>query len=123
YAVFNMNSHRAAGSLSVPVSSSVNVSGVGFKDVDYHSGEPYDNTDWVVNVGGGAAVWSSPQTFEQNPNSNALRWGTMYNFWFEADEAPVLGEVSIGLFRPGAAGEPASFQVEAPVPGGGCRVD
>ena len=47
--------------------------------------------------------WSSPATFATNPNTNALRWGTMYNFWFTADVAPAaaLGDVTLGIFLPG----------------------
>ncbi|HYE03815.1 MAG TPA: hypothetical protein VD963_11360, partial [Phycisphaerales bacterium] len=75
YAVFNLNSDRSGGSFSVPVPGGVTVVSTGFRDVNYHSGEPYANTDWTVSTSGGAVTWSSPQTFAQNPNSNALRWG------------------------------------------------
>ncbi|MEZ6244192.1 MAG: GC-type dockerin domain-anchored protein [Phycisphaerales bacterium] len=116
YAVYNLNSHRSVGSVSVPVSSAGNV---GFHDVDYHSGEPYDNTDWSVSTDGNAVTWSSPQTFAQNQNSNAIRWATMYNFWFDATTGPTDGEVTLGLFRPGT---PDSVNVPLPVPqSGGCN--
>jgi len=119
FAVYNLNSHRSAGSFSVPVPSGVDVTGVGFHDVDYHSGEPYDNTDWSVSTDGGAVTWSSPQTFAQNPNSNAIRWATMYNFWFDADAAPEDGEATLGLFR---TGSPGSINIPLPVPqAGGCN--
>ncbi|HYE03794.1 MAG TPA: hypothetical protein VD963_11245, partial [Phycisphaerales bacterium] len=75
YAVFNLNSDRSGGSFSVPVPAGVTIISNGFRDVNYHSGEPYANTDWTVSTSGGAVTWSSPQTFAQNPNSNALRWG------------------------------------------------
>ncbi|MCH8882177.1 MAG: AAA family ATPase [SAR324 cluster bacterium] len=38
YAVFNLNSHRSGGSLSIPVPVGAVVTNVGFHDVDYHSG-------------------------------------------------------------------------------------
>jgi len=123
YAVFNLNSHVSGGSLSIPVPAGVTVSNIGFHDVDYHSGEVYDNTDWVAQVGSGSVTWHSPQTFAQNPNSNALRWGTMYNFWFDADAAPAQGQATLGLFRPHT---PNSVQFAAAVPGGvgsGCATD
>jgi hypothetical protein len=124
YAVFNLNSHVSGGSFSIPVPEGVSVSNVGFHDVNYHSGEPYDNTDWLVQVGSGSVTWRSPQTFAQNPNTNALRWGTMYNFWFDADAEPTEGQATLGLFRPYT---PDSVQFAAAVPsaagGGGCATD
>lgn len=107
YAVFNLNSDLSGGSLSVPVAPGVNVpaANIGFKDVNYHSGEIYDNTDWSKTKTSNAVVWSSPQTFAVNPNSNALRFGTMYNFWFEADVAPAAatGSITLGMFKTGGA--------------------
>ncbi|MBC7772303.1 MAG: hypothetical protein H7210_07410 [Pyrinomonadaceae bacterium] len=118
YAVFNQNSDRSGGSLSVPRAFGVNVSGVGFSDVNYHSGEPYDNTDWVSAANPGSVDWRSPQTFAQNPNSNALRWGTMYNFWFEANTPPTTGTVTLGLFKTAD-----SVAFKATVPSAGCTSD
>lgn len=115
YAVFNLNSHVSGGSFSIPVPDGTAVSNIGFHDVDYHSGEPYDNTDWVVEAGSGAVTWRSPQTFDQNQNSNALRWGTMYTFWFDADASPSDGEATLGLFRPHT---PSSVSISVGVPGG-----
>ena len=101
YAIFNLNSHRSAASFSVPIPPGANVSGIGFHDVDYHSGEPYDPTDWSATVDATSITWSSPETFAQNENTNALRFGTMYNFWFECDAAPGTADATIGIFRPG----------------------
>lgn len=101
YAVFNHNSHRSGGSFSVPLPPNTTVTNIGFHDVDYHSGEVYSNTDWVVSQPAGAIMWSSPQTFAQNPNTNALRWGTMYNFWFTANRGPGDVQINLGLFRTG----------------------
>jgi hypothetical protein len=121
YAVHNLNSNRAGGSFAVPLPAGAAITSVYFHDVDSHSGEPFDNTDWTVATpaGGsaGAITWSSPQTFTQNPNANALRWGTLYNFAFVADAPPGAGEVTLGLFRP-AAGQPDGVSFTALVPGG-----
>ncbi len=103
YAIFNLNSHQSGGSVDIPVPAGVTVSNIGFHDVDYHSGEVYDNTDWVMNETADGVRWRSPQTFAENANSNALRWGTMYNYWFDASTAPdPNGVMTLGLFRPGA---------------------
>ena len=101
YAVHNNNSDRSAGSFEIPIPAGVTVSNVGFHDVDYHSGEPYDGTDWAVTVGADAVTWSTDD-FGVNPDANALRWGTMYNFRFDADAGPAGATADIGLFRPGS---------------------
>lgn len=105
YAVFNLNSHRSARSFSIPINDDTAVTNSGFHDVDSHSGEPYDLTDWSITVDNGAGwvTWSTDD-FATNENANALRWGTMYNFWFDADAAPLSGGAQIGLFRPGSPG-------------------
>lgn len=113
YAVFNLNSHRSGGSFNVPIPPGVVVTNVGFHDTFYHSGEPFDNSDWTAVVDANGVTWSSPQTFAQNPNSNALRYGTLYNFRFEANAGPSNGTVTLGLFRPGT---PASVTATMAVP-------
>ncbi len=105
YALYNMNSHRSGQSFSVPVGAGVVVSDIGFHDVDYHSGDgiggsTHDGSDWSVAVGNGAVTWST-STFDADPNANALRWGTLYNFRFDADTGPVGVNATLGLFRPG----------------------
>jgi hypothetical protein len=126
YAVFNLNSHRSGGSFTVPISASTTVSNTGFHDVLYHSGEPFDNTDWTLTIESGGVTWQSPQAHAQNPNSNALRWGTMYNFWFDADKPPApraAGQVTLGLFRPGQAGDPDSVSFGGVTPDTICESD
>jgi hypothetical protein len=101
YAVRNFNSHRAARELFLPVGEGTTISNVGFHDVDYHSGETFDPTDWEVVIGEFDVTFSNGTTFDKNPDANALRWGTMYNFWFDADAPPDRGTLKLGLFRPG----------------------
>jgi hypothetical protein len=116
YAIFNQNSDVAAGSFSIPLAAGATVTNVGFSDINPHSGEVYAATDWTVSITGTSITWSSPQTFAQNPNSNALRWGTMYNFWFRSTTAPALGCATVGLFKPYT---PQAVQLSLRVPGGG----
>jgi hypothetical protein len=120
YAIFNLNSDRSGGSFSVPRGAGAKFSSAGFHDVRYHSGEPYDNTDWSSSISATEIEWHSPQTFAQNPNSNALRWGTMYNYWFEANTPPASGLVTLGLFKPGT---PTSVSFNAVIPGPSCTAD
>ncbi len=100
YALYNLNSHRSARLFTVPVPPGVTVTNVGFHDVDSHSGEPYDLTDWASTVGAGVVKWET-DLYSQNVFANALRWGTLYNFRFDADSPPKISTATIGIFRPG----------------------
>lgn len=111
YALYNFNSHDSARSFSVPMPSSASVSNLRFHDVAYHSGEPFDGTDWSGVANASEVSWNT-DTFASNPNANALRWGTLYNFGFVSNQSPMSGNVTIGLFRsnttvPGEAYVPA----------------
>jgi len=100
YALYNMNSDLSARSFCVPLPTDVSVTNIGFHDVDYHSGEPYDGTDWPGTVVSGAISWKT-DPYTTTPDANALRWGTLYNFRFRADSAPVSSTaVQVGLFKP-----------------------
>lgn len=102
YAVHNLNSNRAGREFKVPLPPGATVTNVGFHDVAYHSGEPFVGTDWTWSQGADFIKWQT-ESFNANPNANALRWGTLYNFRFDADVPPVETEViELGLFTPGA---------------------
>lgn len=108
YAVFNLNSDRCGGSFSVPVPPGVVLSNVGFHSPMYHSGDPYENTPWVATVEDGMLTWRcAPNT---DPNANALRWSTMYNFRFDANVPPaaVTGQVSLGMWKGPTQTSPAT---------------
>ena len=113
YAIHNVNSDRSARAFSVDFADGTPISGVGFHDVDSHSGEPYSTTDWtpVVTPGTGTVAWST-STFGADPNANALRWATMYSFWFDADAPPATAVQAIELFKPGS---PAALTFTLPL--------
>jgi hypothetical protein len=113
YALHNMNSDWGASSFAVPIPAGVTVTNIDFHDVDYHSGEPYSGTDWGVTIGGGQVEWAT-QSEAENVNANALRWGTLYNFRFDADAAPQSANIVIGHFKTAA---PPSMTVVAEGPG------
>ncbi|HWL92070.1 MAG TPA: hypothetical protein VNT79_00925 [Phycisphaerae bacterium] len=113
YAVFNLNSHRSARSFNIFVPEGTTITNIGFHDVNYHSGEPFDGTDWTAVVDFDGITWST-QTFAENPNANALRYATQYNFWFDANAAPIDGTAILGLFRPGDGGDVVGFGAVAP---------
>jgi hypothetical protein len=112
YAVQNLTSDQSASSFAIPVESGITITNVDFRDVDYHSGEPYSGTDWSYSQAGGYLTWST-QTYSQNQNANAIRWGTLYAFGFDADAGPDPGTGTLGLFKPGISGS-MSFATEGP---------
>ncbi len=125
YAIQNLTSHRSGGYFSIPLPSGVNVTNAGFYAPFYHSGEPYSNDPWTITINSNSIVWASPEDHATNPDSNALRFGTMYNFWFDADTPPTDTDVvaTLGLFRPGSPEGVPAF-VRAPSEGaGGCPGD
>jgi hypothetical protein len=115
YALLNMNSHRAARLFAVPVGPGAVLSDIGFHDVFYHSGEPYDGSDWPATTGAGAVTWSTVGYDPSADTDNALRWGTLYNFRFDADGAPVDVSATIGLYRTGTPSE-VTVATQGPAP-------
>jgi hypothetical protein len=109
-----MNSHLSGRSFSVPILATTVIGNQEFRDVAYHSGEPYDGSDWTFEASpiAGWASWST-DSFGVNPNANALRWSTMYSFRFDADTPPEPAIAVIGLFRDGGPKD-VSVMVEAP---------
>ena len=113
YAVHNLNSNRSARGFTVEFPAAATFTNIGFYDVEHHSGEPYVGTDWSINTGSSSISWST-DTFATNANANALRWATMFNFWFDADRAPnsdadTPEQHALDLFKPG---DPTAVQFE-----------
>jgi Dockerin type I domain len=120
YALQNVNSDRSGRAFSLPIPAGFTVTNIGFHDVAYHSGDGpgdanYDGTDWASTVGGGTIRWAT-DSFDQNSAANALRWGTLYNFRFDATAPPAIGDATIELFKPGT---PTSVTIAGvPLPAG-----
>ena len=119
YAVYNQNIDRAIQSFGVPVGASVTLSNIGFYAPPQHPGSAADgtvgsagfsNAPWTQAQTGSAMTWSS-ETLAQNPNANAIRWGTMYNFRFDSSSPPQTANATIGFFK---TGNPITVQVQAP---------
>src|SRR5207249_3677681 len=87
YALYNQNLDRAIQSFSVPLGAGVNISNIGFHAPLQHPGWAHDGTlndagfssqPWAVTQASDSITWNS-ETFAQNQNANAIRWGTLYN--------------------------------------------
>jgi hypothetical protein len=119
YAIYNQNLDRGIQSFSLPRRPGVVLSNVGFHAPPQHPGWTFDGTvgntgyssaPWAQTESGGVVTWSS-ETFAQNPNANAVRWGTLYNIRFDANRPPANTLATIGFFKTGA---PFSVVVAAP---------
>ncbi|HEV7682951.1 MAG TPA: Calx-beta domain-containing protein [Pyrinomonadaceae bacterium] len=121
YILYNQNLDRAMQSFSVPLGDGT-VSNTGFHAPPQHPGwandgtagnAGYSSTPWAAAQAASSITWSS-ETLAQNPNANAIRWGTLYNFRFDSDRAPVNTSATVGFFKTGA---PIQVSVLAPDPG------
>jgi hypothetical protein len=122
YALFNMNLDRSIQSFSVPLGTGVNVSNIGFHAPPQHPGwandgtfmnQGYSSMPWAVNQMSGSITWNS-ETLAQNQNANAIRWGTLYDFRFDADQPPQSANATVGYFKTGL---PGTVAIQAPASG------
>ena len=110
YAIYNENLDRGIQSFYVPGGCGFGPpTNLGFHAPLNHPGiandgtvnnAGYSNTPWTASAGLDGATWST-ETFAQNPNANALRWGTLYNFRFQHTAPPMPASVTVGFFKTG----------------------
>ena len=121
YAVYNQNLDRAIQSFSVPLGCGVTVSNLGFHAPPQHPGiaadgtqgnTGYSSTAWASNQTVSDLTWNS-ETFAQNQNANAIRWGTLYNFRFDSNKPPQAANATLGFFK---TGSPITVAIQAPTP-------
>jgi hypothetical protein len=121
YAIYNQNMDRAIRSFSVAIGAGVTLSNVGFHAPPQQPGWTFDgtlnnagfsNAPWTQTSAGGFTSWSA-ETLAQNPNANAIRWGTLYNVRFDSNRPPTTVDATIGFFKTGA---PMTIQVQGPTP-------
>jgi hypothetical protein len=122
YALYNLNLDRAIQSFSVPLGTGVNISNIGFHAPPQHPGwandgtfnnQGYSSTPWTVTQAPDSITWNT-ETFAQNQNANAIRWGTLYNFRFDADQPPQSADATVGYFK---TGSPMMVAIQAPAGG------
>ncbi len=123
YALYNMNLDRSIQSFSVPLGAGVNISNIGFHSPPQHPGFAHDgtvgdagysSTPWTPTQTANSLAWNC-ETFVQNQNANAIRWGTLYNFRFDADQPPQATNATVDFFK---TGSPMPVAIQAPVQGG-----
>jgi len=107
YAIYNQNLDRAIQSLSVPIGNGVTVSNIGFHMPPQQPGWTADgtannagfaSTPWTATQNPGMMVWAT-ETALANANANAIRWGTLYNFRFDADKPPAQMYATVGFYK------------------------
>jgi hypothetical protein len=122
YALYNENLDRAIQSFSVPLGPGINISNVGFHAPPQEPGwandgtfnnQGFSSTPWTVTQTTDSITWNS-ETFAQNQNANAIRFGTLYNFRFDADQPPQTSGATVGYFK---TGSPMMVAIWAPVGG------
>jgi hypothetical protein len=122
YALFNQNLDRGIQSFSVAMNAGVNVSNIGFHAPPQHPGwandgtfnnQGYSSAPWSVTQNPDSITWNT-ETFAQNQNANAIRWGTLYNFRFDADQPPQTASATVGFFK---TGSPMMVAIQAPAGG------
>jgi hypothetical protein len=121
YAIYNENLNRAVQSFRVPVGCGITISNVDFHAPLNHPGIANDgtlgdagfsNAPWTSNQTTDALTWNT-ETFVQNPNANAIRFGTLYNFRFDANRPPHTATATIGFFKTGGS---IPVAIAAPTP-------
>jgi hypothetical protein len=121
YAVYNQNINRAIQSFRVPLGCGVTISNLGFHAPPQPAAFANDGT--TGNTGFSSTPWASAQTntaltwncetLAQNPNANAIRWGTLYNFRFDSNKPPQAANATLGFF---SEGSPITVAIQAPTP-------
>ena len=122
YAVYNYNLDRSIQSFSVPIGAGSNLSNIGFHAPPQEPGwandgtfnnQGYSSMPWAVTQTSDSISWNS-ETLAQNQNANAIRFGTLYNFRFDADQPPQSTNATVGFFK---TGSPMMVAIQAPAGG------
>jgi hypothetical protein len=122
YALYNQNLDRSIQSFSVPLGAGANLSNIGFHappqepgwaNDNIPGGQGYSSMPWNVTQDASSIIWNT-ETFAQNQAANAIRFGTLYNFRFDADQPPQTATATVGFFK---TGSPMMVSIQAPAGG------
>ena len=107
----------------MPLGAGANLSNIGFHAPPQEPGwandgtvnnQGYSSMPWTVTQNATSITWNT-ETFGQNQNANAIRFGTLYNFRFDADQPPQTTNATVGFFK---TGSPMMVAIQAPAGGG-----
>ena len=98
YAIYNLTSDDSVNGFAIDAAAGTNVIDREFHDVSSHSGEDYKTYNWAPNDSAGTIGWTTTE-FSVDPDANAIRWGTMYNFTVVSDTPPTDGTAELELFK------------------------
>jgi hypothetical protein len=133
YNVYNLDLDRQIDSFEVPVPAALSITSFGFFQprqlrMGYDNGawsQSYDSTKKsIVWSAPAAPVLSDPQLAALNPplpagtvmSKNTIHWGTMYTFWYDANNGPRTGDTlaSLNPVKPGSFSTMMTAEVRAP---------
>ncbi len=104
YALYNQNLDRALWYLEIPLPAGVQLTNAEFHAPRNHDPQPnaptYSNQPWTMTVGPTSVIFRT-SSFVTNPLANAVRWGTLYNFRFDANSPPLNVNARVGMFKTG----------------------
>ena len=121
YAWHNINSWRSGRSLRIDLADGAGITNPGWHAVDHHSGTPWANQSWEINVVSDGIEFSTTPA-DAGGTSSPICWGTMGNAWFDSDQPPGMTQVKLGYYRQGTAPD-AVLSFLGPVGGSGCAGD
>lgn len=107
YAIHNADNNRGGATLRMPVAATATVSNFTFGDIDSNA-----LNDWTGARVGNEIIFTAP-------GGNALRWNTIYNFGFDCNVQPEIGNCTIDQadIGPGALFVTVLTKVPSGVPG------
>lgn len=112
YALYNYNYTRRIRRFSVPLPSSATPSNIGFRDGDTTPGN-----DWTPSYDATCeAIVYETDAFDKDPTANALLWGYLFNFSFDAGVAPTTARATLVPYLPGAGQSELSIDAVVPTP-------
>ncbi len=122
FAVENLNSDRGVASFRVNLPAGAIVSNAEMKQALCHSGvaaaDASRNAPWTQSIEADNINWTSSNSWNAAlpQQGSYIRWGTLCNFRFDCNIAPVnTGSVTMAYFKPDANG-PASINATAWTP-------